>query len=230
MKKILFGLFAHPDDEANGPSGTLIKMARDGTDIHLLCLTDGKAGMNIDSYTNLAEVRSKEWQAAGKLIGAKTMQQFNYGDGTLCNNMYHEIATLVEKHIKNVLESYQEPVEINFMTFGNNGLTGHIDHLAASAIATYIFVRLKNMPASSKRHIGKLRYFYFPPSKLDHDVSYVYFPAGLAPEAADEVVDIASVADQKRAVMKAHYSQRSDTDMLCMHFPALFKQELFRFF
>ena len=36
MKKIIFGIFAHPDDEAFGPSGTLLLETRSGTELHLI--------------------------------------------------------------------------------------------------------------------------------------------------------------------------------------------------
>ena len=43
MKKLL-AVFAHPDDEAFGPGGTLAKYAKEGVEIHLLCATRGERG------------------------------------------------------------------------------------------------------------------------------------------------------------------------------------------
>lgn len=44
MRKILLGIFAHPDDEALGPVGTLLREVRDGAELHLITLTAGQAG------------------------------------------------------------------------------------------------------------------------------------------------------------------------------------------
>ena len=62
MKKVIFGIFAHPDDESFGPSGTLLKLRRSGYDLHLIVLTDGEAGVNPDGIENLGEVRLQEWR------------------------------------------------------------------------------------------------------------------------------------------------------------------------
>ena len=59
MKKLLFGIFAHPDDEAFGPSATLYKAAQAGTDVHLIVVTDGDSGANVDGHKDLA----KKWHA-----------------------------------------------------------------------------------------------------------------------------------------------------------------------
>ena len=39
--KILF-LIAHPDDEAYGPYGTIVKLVRDGHNVHVFCLCNGE--------------------------------------------------------------------------------------------------------------------------------------------------------------------------------------------
>lgn len=78
MKKVLIGIFAHPDDEAFGPSGTLLKLRDEGWDIHLILLTDGDAGVNVDNVTDLAATRLKEWEASAKLLGAASTHALHY--------------------------------------------------------------------------------------------------------------------------------------------------------
>ena len=39
--KVVF-LIAHPDDEAYGPYGTIVKLAREGHDVHVWCLCNGE--------------------------------------------------------------------------------------------------------------------------------------------------------------------------------------------
>jgi LmbE family N-acetylglucosaminyl deacetylase len=48
MRKLL-AVFAHPDDEAFGPGGTLARYAYQGVEIHLLCATRGEGGKQQNS-------------------------------------------------------------------------------------------------------------------------------------------------------------------------------------
>ena len=41
MNRII-GIFAHPDDEALGPSGTLATLAKEN-EVYLICVTSGEA-------------------------------------------------------------------------------------------------------------------------------------------------------------------------------------------
>src|SRR5687768_16050514 len=117
MKKLLFGIFAHPDDEAFGPSATLMKWASQGTDVHLLCFTDGQQGMNPDSVPDLGATRATEWQTAGKAMGAASLHRFGYQDGSLNNSLYHKIADKIMAAITKAVTTYSEPVTIDFMSF-----------------------------------------------------------------------------------------------------------------
>lgn len=228
MRKILFGIFAHPDDEGFGPSGTLIQEARSGTDIHLLCLTRGDAGRNADGCNNLGALRLQEWQAAGKLIGAASMQHFGYNDGTLCNSLYHEIADKLEAHIESTMKAYDTSGEIHFMTFDTTGLSGHLDHIAVSLIATFSFLRLQQ--AHHDWRFGQLRYFCVPlEEKLANDISYIYMPPGRTAGEIDEDIDVCDVFEQKLAVMRAHYSQREDMNWILDNRGEAVKREQFRY-
>ena len=91
MKKIIFAIFAHPDDEAFGPSGALLKEVKDGNDLHLITFTNGDAGMNPDNARDLGAVRTQEWDKAGQLFGAKTMHLLGYEDGRLSETPLNEL-------------------------------------------------------------------------------------------------------------------------------------------
>ncbi|MFZ2494806.1 MAG: PIG-L family deacetylase [Candidatus Saccharimonadales bacterium] len=62
MKKVIFGIFAHPDDEAFGPAGTLIQEVQNGSEVHLITLTAGQAGSNPDNHEDPGAIRLKEWK------------------------------------------------------------------------------------------------------------------------------------------------------------------------
>jgi LmbE family N-acetylglucosaminyl deacetylase len=117
MKQLLFGVFAHPDDEAFGPSATLLKQAQAGAELHLICATYGENGFNPDQHEDLGAVRRDEWHAAGKRMGAAHLHALGYTDGTLCNNMYFDIAANLDAIVRDAASRYPEGCEISFMTF-----------------------------------------------------------------------------------------------------------------
>lgn len=213
MHRVVFGIFAHPDDEAFGPSGTLYQLAHSGHDVHLILLTDGNAGRNDDNHDDLAATRLAEWQASAKLIGAASTTALGYGDGTLNNNRYLEIANRVLTIAEETLHSYVQ-AEVEFMTFDPNGISGHLDHIAAAHITTYVFLKLRHLELPGMT-IARLRYFCIPDTTAPHaNAHWLYMPKGRSPKEIDEVRDISDIADVKRAIMQAHHSQRDDMEAI----------------
>ena len=214
MKKVLIGIFAHPDDEGFGPSGSLYKAAQNGTDVHLLLATKGNAGVNCDNCEELGTVRLEEWHRSGALIGAKTMHCFNYEDGKLCNDIYLELAEKILEKISGITGSYVQEVELELLTFDQNGLSGHLDHVAISLITTFVYEKLKDDPIPNTT-LGKLRYYcvcqHFSPKA---STSWIFMPAGRTPEEIDEIIDISDVYEQKLEIMRAHKTQRDDMEMI----------------
>lgn len=210
MKKVLFGIFAHPDDEAFGPSAYLYSEAQTGTDVHLLLITDGENGNNPDSSPDLAAVRLKEWHKSGTLIGATSQIAFHYPDGGLCNNLYTEVADTLLRTIKNILKGYSAHVVAEIITYENGGLTGHLDHIAVSYITTYVYLKLRDVPPPNIT-MGRLKYFCLPRCVAPTtNTSWLFMECGAADAECDELFDYADIVNQKRAIMQAHYSQRDD--------------------
>ena len=71
MSEVIFGIFAHPDDETL-VAGTLMKKGADGAEINLVVVTDGQAGVNPADVANLGTARLQEWQHSAQIIAAKT--------------------------------------------------------------------------------------------------------------------------------------------------------------
>jgi N-acetyl-1-D-myo-inositol-2-amino-2-deoxy-alpha-D-glucopyranoside deacetylase len=214
MNKLLFGIFAHPDDEAFGPSGTLLKRVRDGEKLHLICVTKGQAGMNPDGVPDLGEVREREWRAAGRRIGATSMHNLGYQDGTLSNQYFHEIADKIDYFVRDACKKYDEPVELRFMTFDTNGLSGHLDHIAVSHITTYLYYRLKTESLKGVE-IASLDYFCMTREQVPRpDIGFVFMPAGREEGYVTKTVDVSDVLDDKIAIMREHHTQRSDADSI----------------
>lgn len=207
MKKIIFGIFAHPDDEAFGPAGTLLQETRSGTELHLITLTAGDAGMNPDAYEDLGQVRLEEWQAAGKLLGASSMECFGYKDGHLNNLAMIEIAQRVQRFVTDAIANTPKDAEIEFMTLDLNGYTGHIDHIVAARAASLAFYALKQTDTRFKR----IRYACFPRELVPAaNIDWIYMEAGHTPEEISQTVDTRDLRDEILEVMQAHHTQRSD--------------------
>lgn len=209
MKKIIFGIFAHPDDEAFGPCGTLLLETRAGSELHLITLTAGENGMNPDDDASLGEVRLNEWREAGNLLGASSMHHLGYTDGMLNNLVMIEVSERITQVIHKVLENESDGVEIEFMTLDLNGLTGHIDHIVAARAASKVFYTLK----STDNRFSRIRFFclsdkHYPTQNTD----WIYMEAGRSPEEIDETVDARNLKDEILEVMHAHHSQRSDAE------------------
>ena len=207
MKKIIFGIFAHPDDEAFILAGTLLKETRAGAELHLICLTDGAAGTNPDAAPNLGELRLKEWHAAGQLLGAAGMHHLGYTDGALNNTDMIEVASQIEKIVHDKLTNTTEPVEAEFIAFDLNGLTGHIDHIVASRAAMLAFYRLKaSDPRIARLRLACLPYELYPAV----DTMWLYMEAGRSANEIDQVVDARDLRNDILQVIRAHNSQRQD--------------------
>lgn len=206
MKKILIGIFAHPDDEAFGPSGTLLLETQSGTELHLITLTAGEAGMNPDNHPNLAEVRLGEWHNAGELIGATSMRHLGYVDGTL-SNLDHLIITNQIIEITQEIIAGRDDVEVEFMSMDLNGITGHIDHIVAGRSACLAFYRLKDQGFP----VTRIRLACIPRTHLDQvNTDFVYMEPGREDSEISETVDARSRIDTVLEIMRCHHTQRSD--------------------
>lgn len=210
MKRIVFGIFAHPDDEAFLPSGSLIKWVEGGADLHLICATRGENGENPDNVADLGAVRSKEWKKAGKLLGAKSQTQLGYPDGAISNSVFHELAGKVLQTIENKLKAYNQPVKIDLLTYENCGITGHLDHVAVSFITTYVYTQLKERRKSSRLLYACACEAVSP----EDDTSFVFMPKGHSHSEIDLTEDISPVLERKKLVMRAHASQRKDAEAI----------------
>lgn len=209
MKKILFGIFAHPDDEAFGPAGTLLLETRAGTELHLITLTSGDGGTNLDNHENLGEVRLHEWYEAGKLLGAKEMHYLGYKDGKLNNHSMIEASERIRELIQAAVKDAPDDTEIEFMTMDLNGVTGHIDHIVAARAACLVFYTLKKTDKRFTRvRLACLTHDFYPTM----NTRWLYMEQGRTPEEIDETVDARDLREDILNVMRAHYTQRTDAD------------------
>lgn len=80
-----------------------------------------------------------------------------------------------------------------------------------SFVSSFVFVKMR---ASDKR-LKALHYFCVPVEVLPQaDTSFVFRSKGRPASQIDITNDISEVFDLKKKIMRAHYSQRGDAEML----------------
>lgn len=210
MQKIIVGVFAHPDDEAFGPSGTMLREARAGAELHLILLTSGQNGLNPDGAENLAEVRLQEWHRSGQLLGAHSMHHLGYTDGELNNRTLITVSEQIEQIVREVASARDSDIEIEFISMDTNGITGHIDHIVASRAAHMAFYKLKN----SGLPMTKLRLACIPREQTgdEPNVDFVFMEPGRLPDEIDEIIDNRALKDTVIEIMHCHCTQREDCE------------------
>jgi LmbE family N-acetylglucosaminyl deacetylase len=207
MKKLLFALFAHPDDESFGPSGTLLLETRAGTELHLILLTSGDGGMNPDNHPDLSKVRLDEWEAAGKLMGASGMHYLGYKDGQLNNHSMIEATERVIELITPIIDAAPPHTKIEFMTNDLNGITGHIDHIVAARTACQVFYTLKERGTPLERiRLCCLSRDDAP----ENNTNWLYMEAGHIPQEIDETIDARHLHNDITTIIRTHHTQRHD--------------------
>ncbi len=218
MKKVIVGIFAHPDDEAMGPGGTLALLSQTH-DVYIICVTNGDAtiGDCLIKNGNLGQIRQKELEKSAKILGIKKVFFLDFKDGELNNNLYHEIAAKIE----NVLKKLKAEIII---TFEMHGLSGHLDHIAVSMITTYI--------VESKKLASEIWYFchseIFNNTLKDELKDYfIYFPNGYKKSEIDNIIDIKDVWDKKIKAINCHKSQLIDVEKNLRWLNKLPKEEYF---
>lgn len=204
-------IFAHPDDEAFGPSGIIANWSEAGNNVYIICVTDGSDPNS--GIQELKNIRIKELQKSAEILGVKKVFFLNYCDGELRNNIYHEVADDIKKILQTLKPS-------TLLTFEMRGVSGHIDHIFVSMVSTYLYQKLKFI-----RNI-----FYFAEFKLVSRLMknyFVYFPEGYDRNTIDHVENVKAVMAKKVLAIKAHTSQKHDGLWVLGKLKLLPKEELF---
>jgi LmbE family N-acetylglucosaminyl deacetylase len=215
--KTILCIFAHPDDEAFGPGGTIAKLALTNN-VYILCATCGDAGQG-EKGKKLAEIRTKEIIKSASILGVKKVYFLNFGDGTLNNNLYHKLA----ERIKEFVIRLQPQI---LMTFDINGVSGHLDHIAVSLATSYVFIHQKTATELWYYCMHESEENYFK-SIGDFDY-FVYVPPASKTKDCDKIVDVSKVWDKRIAAMNAHVSQKEDLETISQMLSVLPKKEYFK--
>jgi len=215
MKPTLVCVFAHPDDEAFGPGGTIAKFSQTHN-VYLLCATRGEAGGH-HQEKNIASIRENELLESAKTLGVKGVNFLGFIDGKLCNEIYPALVEKIKEYIIKIGPQ-------TLLTFEPRGVSGHIDHITVSLATSYVFEHLS--------FLKKLLYFcqteeqVIEIKKIIGDY-FVYFPPGYKQSEISETIDISTFWDKKITAMKKHQSQIQDVNMIIKFLEKIPKQEHF---
>lgn len=126
-KPRLMGIWAHPDDETFGSSGTMARATMSGHPVAIVCATRGEVGEIADSALatpeSLGEVRERELRNACAAVGVTDVSFLDYRDGQLAEADPDEAIGRIVAHLRR----FQPDV---VLTFAANGGYGHVDHMA----------------------------------------------------------------------------------------------------
>jgi LmbE family N-acetylglucosaminyl deacetylase len=190
----ILAIFAHPDDESYGPAGTLAKAARDGHIVSLLTLTHGESGSpgiakNL-SAAELARRRSRELHSAARKLDIQHLKIHNLSDKKLQDVPEQEGTGIIKMEIN----KFKPDIVI---TFHENTLSGHPDHLAVT-----------------KWTLQAVRAFPDPPTLLlyglDQKQTKMISFRKLIPISDNEIthrIDVENFVDNKISAIQCHKTQ-----------------------
>lgn len=239
MKRMLL-VTAHPDDETFMTGGTVAKYVELGWQVDLVTATRGEEGKtgpktNI-ARKNVGEVRQKELEKAGVVLGIHSITFLGYKDGTLSDRTPGDIEDVVHKKM---LETIPDVV----ITSDTTGISNHPDHIKLSYATTYAFQKyaiwieeqLKNQEPTEQL-FPKLYYACMPASIAAFAVKKKILPAlsfgkpwkGVEDKKITTVIDISDYQEIKEKALRCHVTQTADVERF-LQMKDLIKHEYFIF-
>lgn len=213
-KPSLVAIFAHPDDEAFGPAGTIATYSKTHS-VYIICATRGDAGENHSGQEgiDIGEMREREMKRSADVLGVEEVFFLDYKDGTLSNNKYHSIA----QDIQDIIDTIKPEI---LLTYENRGVSGHLDHVAMSLITYYVFHKVD--------YTKRLLSYTILKEQTDQMRDYfVYVPHGYKRDSVDLIVDTSSVWELKRKALHEHKSQVKDVSRMLGRMEKAPKEEYF---
>lgn len=191
---------AHADDAEFGCSGTVAKLCAAGWEMVYVMCTDGSKGSSDREITQrqLASIRRKEQQNAGKTLGLKDVVFLDYEDSML------QPTLALRKDIAREIRRYKPDVLITMYPMRNldgGWGVGHPDHMAAGEAA------LQAVFPTARDHMTfpDLLEAGFEP----HKVAEVWIIGHPQP---DLYVDVTQHMDTSVAALMQHKSQMNGRD------------------
>ncbi len=202
QNKVAMAIMAHADDAEFGCAGTAALWAREGWDVYYVVCTDGGSGGPDDATDvsplarrRMVETRVKEQQAAGKVLGLKSVIFLEYPDGQLQPSLElrREIVRLLRRYRPSrVICQSPDRSWTPSLSIGRY----HPDHLAAGRAALEAIYPASQNPWDFPELLEE--------GLKPHKVSEIYV---MGAPVQNYFVDITSTVDIKMAALRAHSSQ-----------------------
>jgi LmbE family N-acetylglucosaminyl deacetylase len=187
-------LFAHPDDAEFMCGGTVARWAREGCEVHYVCITDGSAGSNEPGITreSLRPIREREQRAAAEVLGVASVTFLGELDGMLEVNL--DTRRKVCREVRRLRPDVIVAPDPSRLWYGN-GYINHSDHKRAGELALSAI-----MPDAPTRPMF--------PELLEEGLEPFEVPnLYLAMNEPELVVDVTDVMDLKLKALAQHASQ-----------------------
>lgn len=172
MKKqlTLLAVLAHPDDESLGNGGTLAKYAAEGVETYLVTATRGERGWfgppeEYPGPEELGRLRAAELREASQVLGLHEVSLLGYRDGEFDRADAPGVVEQIVRHIRRV-----KPQVV--ITFDQNGLYGHPDHVAicqhtTAAVAAAADPGFRDAEDQPAHHVSKLYYMAWTREEIE---------------------------------------------------------------
>lgn len=205
----ILAIFAHPDDETFLAGGTLAKYAASGWEVSVVCATRGEAGRRGDyekealSPEGFALVRQREMEAACEILGVRPPIFMECAD----QGVLRECLDAGKEEVTRFLLELKPDVVI---TFGPDGVSGHIDHVAIGRIATeaVLDVGIRPLPSEVAENAKQFRIsslYYVLRSDLLSTCCKPEVP--VTPPPVTTIIDVSGFVDPKLQAMRCYRSQ-----------------------
>ena len=205
-KRVILGVFAHPDDETSGCGGTFTRYARDGVDVFNVTATRGElgtlgtGGLRIERE-ELPQVRERELRGALERYGAKPPIILGYRDQEVKDADPEELTGKVHAVMAEVTPDV-------VITFGPLGISRHDDHIALHRAAVAAFERYR---AASEKPV-RLFYVAIPQEFMDDEELDLDGPE----VDPTHRIDITETKAVKLAALRAYASQEDAQQLAAM--------------
>ena len=131
----VLGVWAHPDDETYLSAGLMAQAAREARRVMCVTATRGEGGSMDDDLwppETMGDVREQELLRSFDILGVTEHEFLGLPDIDMDS-------PLPEAGAQRVLELVQEIQPQTVLTFGPDGMTGHVAHMSVSRWATDAF-------------------------------------------------------------------------------------------
>jgi LmbE family N-acetylglucosaminyl deacetylase len=214
---------AHPDDEAIFTGGTMVRLAATGHRVVLVVATGGELGESADGAdlpSRLAERRTRETDAAARLLGISRVAWLGYHDSgmagddanTAPGSFWSADLAVAAGRLADVLAD-EAPAAV--VVYDEDGIYGHPDHVQVHRVgrraAAEAGVATVYDATVDREYLHFVETHLVEEAILTGDLGLVRSHIGVPSVAVDATVDVRPMLEVKRAAMAAHASQIPET-------------------